>query len=126
MKTHGKISTYRVSGCRCEPCTESNRTYQRNYKRKVRNSPLKNLVNIVTKTAIEEIKKNPCTDCGVSYPSYVMDFDHLPQYEKSFNLAFWFSYNQEDVFNELAKCELVCANCHRLRTHARKFNTNLT
>jgi hypothetical protein len=61
---------------------------------------------------------SPCTDCGVKYPHYVMDFDHLG--DKSFNVSqasHWTSL--EAVKKEIAKCELVCANCHRERTFSR-------
>lgn len=70
---------------------------------------------------VSEIKAStPCADCGIKYPSYVMDFDHLPQFEKVadvtalIRLGGW-----KRVFDEIAKCEIVCANCHRVRTHER-------
>lgn len=63
----------------------------------------------------------PCTDCGNTYPHYVMDFDHLPQFKKSFSIASEGFYRSEEVLlKEFAKCEIVCANCHRERTWQRK------
>lgn len=50
-----------------------------------------------------------------------MDFDHLPQYEKLFNIGSpsnWTSLYR--VKQEIAKCEVVCSNCHRIRTWERK------
>lgn len=66
------------------------------------------------------LKDKPCTDCGKSYPHYVMDFDHLR--DKEFGLSTTLNYNwgRERVLSEIAKCELVCANCHRERTHQRQ------
>ncbi len=65
----------------------------------------------------------PCTDCGKTYPHYVMDFDHLPQFEKSFAIASEGFYRSEEVLlQEFAKCDLVCSNCHRSRTWNRKLN----
>jgi hypothetical protein len=68
---------------------------------------------------VVDMKNVPCTDCGVRYPSYVMDFDHL--YDKdgdiSSMLNFW---NLEKIREEVEKCEVVCANCHRQRTYARR------
>lgn len=61
----------------------------------------------------------PCSDCNVAYPACVMDFDHLR--DKSFNvsnLRYWSSLDR--VKDEIAKCDVVCANCHRLRTQRRK------
>lgn len=67
---------------------------------------------------IREIKDStPCADCGVSYPYYVMDFDHLR--DKSMNIAeMWQSCSWKAIKEEIAKCEIVCSNCHRIRTHA--------
>ena len=62
-----------------------------------------------------------CTDCGVHYPAVVLDLDHLPGTEKLCNpsqLVHKGSWSL--VHSELAKCEVVCANCHRLRTQQRQ------
>jgi hypothetical protein len=62
-------------------------------------------------------KDVPCTDCGQRYPHYVMDFDHVG--EKTINPAQIASrgWGNERIEAELARCEVVCANCHRIRTH---------
>jgi hypothetical protein len=61
----------------------------------------------------------PCMDCGQQYPYYVMEFDHV-RGEKVANIADMINKNTTlRVWDEIEKCELVCANCHRLRTHAR-------
>lgn len=61
----------------------------------------------------------PCTDCGVSYPYYVMDFDHV-RGEKIGDLNRLVATGRKAlVLAEMEKCELVCANCHRERTHQR-------
>lgn len=69
---------------------------------------------------VQQIKQeNPCTDCGENYPYYVMDFDHLG--DKSFDISRLHGKVStiEGLQKEIDKCELVCANCHRFRTHAR-------
>ncbi len=65
------------------------------------------------------LKNKPCKDCGKTYPPYVMDFDHLDSEEKEFQLGQALNWGKEKVLKEIAKCELVCANCHRERTHNR-------
>ena len=68
---------------------------------------------------VDEVKNVPCTDCGVQYPPYVMDFDHvLPGKVRSI-AALVARASRAAVEAEIAKCEVVCANCHRERTHAR-------
>lgn len=62
------------------------------------------------------LKADPCTDCGRSYPAVAMDFDHV-RGEKVAGISQMWCWNHEKVLVELAKCDLVCANCHRVRTH---------
>lgn len=63
------------------------------------------------------LKNKPCVDCKIKYPYYVMDFDHLEDKEFNISHATRHGYGKEKVLREIAKCELVCANCHRERTH---------
>ena len=62
---------------------------------------------------------NPCMDCGVTYPFYVMQFDHRPGEAKSFILSKAKNKTRAEVEAEIAKCDLVCANCHSIRTYER-------
>jgi hypothetical protein len=70
--------------------------------------------------SLKELKEGkPCTDCGYSYPSYVMQFDHLDPLRKSFTIANIVSngrHSWDKVLKEIEKCDLVCANCHAIRT----------
>lgn len=66
------------------------------------------------------LKNKPCMDCGVSYPPWVMDWDHRPGTEKLFNPSHINTYGRDQIAAEIAKCDLVCANCHRQRTHERR------
>ena len=64
-----------------------------------------------------------CTDCGVHYPPTCMDFDHV-RGVKSGNVSELTSRRWKTalktVLAEIRKCELVCANCHRVRTAQRR------
>lgn len=62
----------------------------------------------------------PCYDCGGTFDPEVMEWDHLPGTIKSFDLCRAPKHNLNDVVDEIAKCQLVCANCHRGRTIARR------
>ena len=72
---------------------------------------------------IEKLKKDkPCVDCGQTYPPWAMDFDHLDGSVKIGSISRMAVTNTssfEKIEIEIAKCELVCANCHRQRTHDR-------
>jgi hypothetical protein len=64
-------------------------------------------------------KRRPCADCGKQYPPYVMQFDHLDGSTKAFNLSQSHGKPRAAVLEEIAKCEIVCANCHAARTYER-------
>jgi hypothetical protein len=63
----------------------------------------------------------PCTDCGIFYPSYVMQFDHIGT-DKIMAVSTMIQrmWSRENIQKEIDKCELVCANCHAVRTHTRR------
>lgn len=65
-------------------------------------------------------ESTPCTDCNNYYPYYVMDFDHVIG-EKYFGIANHSGKSLDDLKEEISKCEIVCANCHRIRTHLRRI-----
>jgi hypothetical protein len=69
---------------------------------------------------IREIKEaSPCTDCGESFPYYVMDFDHRDPATKSLDVSLMVKrmFAWDKVLAEVAKCDLVCVRCHRRRTY---------
>lgn len=70
---------------------------------------------------IREQKDKPCQDCEKKYPYYVMDFDHHPEEEKLYNIANMARerLSLDLVKKEISKCDIVCSNCHRIRTHNR-------
>lgn len=62
---------------------------------------------------------NPfCVDCNIKYPFYVLDFDHR-RGEKRFVLSKVYTTGINKVKEELRKCDIVCANCHRIRTFSK-------
>jgi hypothetical protein len=67
--------------------------------------------------AVVELKARPCADCGGTFPTVCMDFDHRPGEVKKFSLSQVATHSLKDALAEIAKCDLVCANCHRIRTH---------
>lgn len=67
----------------------------------------------------EEKLRRGCVDCGYKANAVALDFDHLPGCVKKFDLAQAQSRSLNLVMAEAKKCEVVCANCHRVRTAAR-------
>lgn len=70
---------------------------------------------------IQNIKSShPCLDCKISYPYYVMDFDHVRGQKHKNVMELIPTLSKKKIDEEIAKCEIVCSNCHRIRTHIRK------
>lgn len=59
-----------------------------------------------------------CSDCGYNEHHAALDFDHIKG-EKKINVCFAKSINQAK--EEIKKCEVVCSNCHRIRTYNRIY-----
>lgn len=74
------------------------------------------------KEYINKLKEKPCVDCGKIYPSWIMDFDHIEGTIKLSSIGGIHSgrlWSFDKIDEEIAKCELVCSNCQRQRTHDR-------
>jgi hypothetical protein len=71
---------------------------------------------------MEYLKENPCVDCGERNP-VLLDFDHLPNFSKNFDIGRAVGSSGrswKSIYKEIEICEVVCSNCHRLRTAKRK------
>lgn len=66
---------------------------------------------------VRRLKEQPCIDCKIPYPYYVMQFDHLR--DKKHLMAHISTHGISEAKREAAKCEIICANCHAERTHQR-------
>ena len=69
-----------------------------------------------------------CIDCGFDDLDRieVFTFDHRPEHEKCFQISLYFArVSQARMDEEIAKCDLVCANCHATRT-ARRLREQIT
>jgi hypothetical protein len=80
------------------------------------------------RTFIAELKSKPCTDCGRTFHPCIMEFDHVGEGRtikgsrspETIGTLGGVSCSLDVLMAELAKTELVCANCHRLRTYLRR------
>lgn len=99
------------------------RHYERNRETMIERAAASNKrVRARNRQIIVEAKSRPCTDCGVEYPPYVMQFDHTG--EKTANIADMMGRaSVPALLDEIARCEVVCANCHAIRTWQRRMIT---
>lgn len=69
---------------------------------------------------LQELKlASGCVDCGYAEHACALDFDHV-RGEKKFNLGSIATNGWDKIKAEVEKCEVVCANCHRVRTMRRR------
>lgn len=106
-------------------CKECKRALDRaRYKAKpetyrARNDALRKKITSI----VREAKDVPCADCKQRFHYCAMDFDHLPGTDKLFNVSL--AVNKASsipvLLREIEKCEVVCSNCHRLRSWNRVY-----
>ena len=116
--------------CYCRPCR---REYGRGYyaanrERRIAQDAARKWAVRVERTMLllEFFAEHPCSDCGEDDP-VVLEFDHLR--DKAFAIGSKLTHMPwTTVLSEMEKCEVVCANCHRRRTEARRgsLRTQLT
>ena len=63
--------------------------------------------------------KAGCIDCGYNTHQAALDFDHI-QGEKKFTIGGSYTRSWDSILKEINKCEVRCANCHRVVTYERK------
>ena len=71
--------------------------------------------------------KMGCADCGYREHPAALEIDHRPGTEKLFNIGEQMgNYSRSKLWAEIEKCDVVCANCHNIRTHDRRERVDLT
>ena len=71
----------------------------------------------------QEYKVNKgCCDCGYNAHPAALQFDHVPGTKKLFEMSH-IGRPWELLMEEMKKCEVVCANCHSIRTLHRRHNS---
>jgi hypothetical protein len=69
---------------------------------------------------LDQLRSVPCADCGGRFPPCAMDFDHRDPSTKVQAVSRLITRSYATLMAEVAKCDIVCANCHHLRTDARR------
>src|ERR1035437_1724100 len=66
---------------------------------------------------VNALKAAPCMDCGNTFPPICMQYDHRRGTKRGYvSSLVWRNCSWETILAEIAKCDLVCANCHSIRT----------
>jgi len=106
----------------CRPCRSAYKKmhYRKNKRRYLKQAQERRarLLRQRTEWLLDYFLLHPCVDCGQSDP-VVLEFDH-PEGDKEFNISYeLLNRPWQEITAEIRKCDVVCVNCHRIRT-ARK------
>lgn len=120
---HGSVGRYEYHGCRCEECVDAANAARRGWRStpaaKRRHAERTKEARGLYRDRIAVLKlADGCADCGYAENSVALDFDHV-RGDKLFNVSRGSGYPWQTVLDEIAKCDVVCANCHRIRTSRR-------
>jgi len=85
-----------------------------------------NRLNQKRKREIVDYFGDKCLDCGNTYPQCVYQFHHLEPKGKDVNPSYALSKRPSEMWKELNKCVMLCANCHMIRHHVRKEGVDAT
>jgi hypothetical protein len=112
-----------ASGARQSYCKECGKGFTRSHYRNNKRQYLDRNVRSYMKRRelVRQMKSRACADCGVQYPFYVMDFDHREGEIKEYELNRIDRMTIQAILREIKKCDVVCANCHRVRTYQRRI-----
>lgn len=101
----------------CKQCKaeHDHKYYSRN--REAHYQRIKRLLAQNKSKLFEYLKTHPCVDCGEKNP-IVLEFDHITN-EKTGSISYllnWLKCSWPTILEEIEKCEVRCANCHRVKT----------
>ena len=111
---------------KCKSCQRAyHRFYYRQHKSRfiVKNRRDKGRQRKRLRKILLEVKQQPGQDCGGSFHPWVMELDHREGTKKEAAVADLVSKGCTDarLLEEIEKCDVVCANCHRMRTYCRMY-----
>ena len=69
----------------------------------------------------EEKLKRGCEKCGYNKHHAALDFDHLDPTKKRRDIAKMHTTNIASLKAEIEKCQVLCANCHRIKTYEQRL-----
>ena len=102
-------------------CSKGTISYHLGEGQKEKTRDRSNRSRTLLKRKLWEIKEESgCMDCGEMYPHWMLDFDHRPEHDKIDSQSqIVHKYSWDRAIEELNKCDIVCPNCHRMRTYIR-------
>lgn len=116
-KKHNKLQAY-CRECHNQSCREYYAKNKEYHRAKIKEGK-KGLLARNRKFIIDYLNQHPCVDCGETN-ILCLQFDHLGDKFKHLSSMINQRYSLDSLENEIAKCEVRCANCHSIKT-AKQF-----
>ena len=143
LTKNNSSQSIRLSGGYCRPCgklyrkekTSGDRVARKNRRISFQSDPW-NFIDVtgIVKPATQSwqqfrrrlfrnlfFSQNPCLDCGET-DIRLLTLDHVRGTKKFIPALMWISQPWAEIKRELRKCEVVCHNCHSIRTCNREDN----
>lgn len=102
-------------------CKECQKNHKKEHYKSYKENYLSN--NYQRRKWFYDLKKSlKCNRCGFSHPA-ALDFHHKDKDQKLFNISKQYHGNpklKDEILNEISKCEVLCANCHRIE-HSKNY-----
>jgi hypothetical protein len=106
------------------PSTRPQRPYNVKYYQRNRQREIDRVMTRqrATLAFLRELRRVPCEDCGRRFLPHQMDFDHRDPSTKSFQVTDSGALlaARSRLLEEIAKCDVVCATCHAIRSYAQQ------
>lgn len=109
---HARGKRYRKM--KFEQIKEKHKEYRKNNQDKIKLLALRHKEEC-TKIMCD-LKVNGCTFCGYNKNMHALEFHHVNQDDKKYNITYA-TITRKDLVDEINKCLLLCANCHRIIHH---------
>ena len=118
----------------CQMCKDANAAWSRlrngSKPRTIRPAPAVRKQDRKDWLVDQKMSRVGCMDCGlkvVASNTFIFDYDHRDPHLKSFTISSHLhDYTEYVLLQEMDKCDLVCANCHRHRTNHQQRTGILT
>lgn len=105
--------------CKACACERAKQSYQDNKEKVKERSRRQGSIRILErrKYTYNYLLEHPCVQCGEKDPT-VLEFDHIDPSTKSYTVGHmaWSNCAMKKLKDEIAKCQVLCANCHRRKT----------
>lgn len=119
--TYYKNKVYLLNACKACTLIRTSKNYLNDHARQkeIRKNNTNKRRQERKELIFQYLLSHPCVDCKESDP-VVLEFDHLG--DKSFDISDGLMKPLKKFNEEISKCEVVCANCHKKRTAKRSGN----